>query len=315
MSTKSFFISYAHEDAPAAKRLANDLRSHGHSVWIDEEQIKSGDSLVEKIQEGINSSQNLIVLLSENSAKSTWVRQEIASAFQDDPAGSARRIIPVLLDSRAEVPLSLAKLKYIDFTTAESYFEGLKALSSLAADSEAERKRAALAKLIDVPDLAKELAKEVAEILGGGSSGAPPSGGNNSWEGRDYPQDDNLVVVVISFLDEMEPIFEGIKAAGEAHGLTVERVKDVPGDYRITDKIIEMLLRARFIVADLTFERPNVYFELGFARGLGKTVITTAREGTKLHFDVKDWTCTQYNDSRVLERQLKDRFAYEIGKA
>ncbi len=60
----------------------------------------------------------------------------------------------------------------------------------------------------------------------------------------------------------MDPIFEGIKAAGEAHGLRVERVKDVLGDYRITNKIIEMIHKARLIVADLTHERPNVYFEL-----------------------------------------------------
>ena len=75
-----------------------------------------------------------------------------------------------------------------------------------------------------------------------------------------------------------------------------------------------MIQKARLIVADLTHERPNVYFEVGYARGLGKTVITTAREGTNLHFDVKDWTCTFYNDSRVLERHLQERFAFELGK-
>ncbi len=112
----------------------------------------------------------------------------------------------------------------------------------------------------------------------------------------------------------MEPIFEGIKAAGQNHGLKVERVKDIPGDYRINDKIVQMIQAARIIVADLTHERPNVYFELGYSRGLGKTVVTIAREDTKLHFDVKDWTCFFYNDSRVVERFLDERFAYELGK-
>ena len=45
-------------------------------------------------------------------------------------------------------------------------------------------------------------------------------------------------------------------------GLEVKRVKDVPGDYRITDRIIRMIWEARLIVADLTYERPNVYFEI-----------------------------------------------------
>src|SRR5215472_8908980 len=67
-----------------------------------------------------------------------------------------------------------------------------------------------------------------------------------------------------------------------------ERVKDVQGDYRITETILAMIRQARFVVADLTHERPNVYFELGYARGLGKTVITLLRAGTIAHFDVRD---------------------------
>jgi nucleoside 2-deoxyribosyltransferase len=110
----------------------------------------------------------------------------------------------------------------------------------------------------------------------------------------------------------MDPIFEGIKEAGRALGLDVKRVKDLQGDYRITDQIIRMIRSARFIVADLSHERPNVYFELGYARGLGKTVITIAREGSTVHFDVKDWTYVPYVDSRVLEQDLKRRFEFEL---
>lgn len=127
--------------------------------------------------------------------------------------------------------------------------------------------------------------------------------------------DPKLVFVIIPFQDDMEPVFEGIKAAGDTFGLDVKRVKDVFGDYRITDQIIKMINSAKLIVADLTHERPNVYFELGYARGLGKTVITIAREDTNLHFDVKDWTCIQYTDSRILERDLRKRFKYELSKA
>lgn len=57
---------------------------------------------------------------------------------------------------------------------------------------------------------------------------------------------------------------------------------------------------------------PTCIFELGYARGLGKTVITIAREGTTVHFDVKDWTYIPYVDSRILERDLKKRFEFEL---
>ncbi len=94
-------------------------------------------------------------------------------------------------------------------------------------------------------------------------------------------------------------------------GLRAQRVKDVKGDYRITDQILKMIGQARLIVTDLTHERPNVYFELGYARGLGKTVVTLIRDGHKAHFDVQDWTYISYTDSRPLEDALRERFQYE----
>lgn len=116
----------------------------------------------------------------------------------------------------------------------------------------------------------------------------------------------------MAFVDDMEPVFEGIRDAAKAADLEAKRVKDVVGDYQISNKLIEMIHDSTIIVADLTHERPNVYFELGYARGIGKTVITTARDGTPLHFDVRDWTCTFYSDSRILERRLKERFVVEM---
>src|SRR5262249_49623408 len=122
----------------------------------------------------------------------------------------------------------------------------------------------------------------------------------------------NLVFAVMPFFDDMEPIFEGIAAAAASVGLEAKRVKDVLGDYRITDKIMEMILSSRFVVVDLTHERPNVYFELGYARASGKTVITIARRETQIHFDVKDWTYIPYIDTRTLERDLRERLKNEL---
>lgn len=119
------------------------------------------------------------------------------------------------------------------------------------------------------------------------------------------------VFVIILFSPDMEPVFEGIRAAGAKNNLKFARVIDLDEDYRIIDKIMEMIYNARLIVADLTHEKQNVYYELAVARTLGKRVITIAREGTKLHFFVRNRTCTFYNDSRVIEKYLTKRFAQE----
>jgi len=127
------------------------------------------------------------------------------------------------------------------------------------------------------------------------------------------PVDPKLVFVITAFKSDMEPVYEAIEAAVSNFSLSAKRVKDIVGDYRITDKILNLLSQAKYVVADLTHERPNVYFELGYARGLGKTVITTVRKGTTVHFDVKDWTYIEYDDSRTLERELMKRLKAEEG--
>ena len=92
-------------------------------------------------------------------------------------------------------------------------------------------------------------------------------------------------------------------------------MKDVVGDFQISTQMMNMIALARLVIADLTHERPNVYFELGYARGIRKDRSDLRRrEGTQIHFDVRDWTYIPYHDSRVLERRLVDRLKFEIEK-
>lgn len=130
---------------------------------------------------------------------------------------------------------------------------------------------------------------------------------------EDKPIDSNLLFVIMSYRDDMESVFKEITNAAAAKGLTAQRVKDDLGDYRITDRIIDMIKKAKFIVADLTYERPNVYFELGYARALGKTVLTTAKQDTDIHFDVKDWPYIPYEDEAQLNSELSTRLDKELG--
>jgi hypothetical protein len=106
----------------------------------------------------------------------------------------------------------------------------------------------------------------------------------------------------------MDPIFDAIAAAAAANGLRAQRLKDVLDDFRLTEQMMAMIRQARFVVADLTHERPNVYFELGYARGIDKRVVTIARAGAAVHVDVQGWVYLPYIDSRPLELELTARF-------
>jgi len=116
----------------------------------------------------------------------------------------------------------------------------------------------------------------------------------------------DLVFVLMAVKTEMDMIFEGIQEAGQFYNFNIQRIVDIPGDYKITDKILDSIENAILIIADLSFERPNVYFELGYARGKNKKIITIAKKNTVLHFDIKDWRCLLYSDSREIERQLRE---------
>jgi hypothetical protein len=295
------FLSYARSDAPMVERVARDLRSQGVALWMDRQDLIPGDAWLPQIEQAITSADFMLVFISAASLQSNWVRKEYEAAFQRQAKAGGTRLIPVLLE-RVALPPFLAAIQYVDLT--ESYLEGMqRLLRALQVVPVGPRPQ----EVVDPAKLAREVAGEVAKILGlEARSQASPIG---------QKTDPSLVFVIMAFSPDMEPIFEGIKDAGAAVGLSVKRVKDVQGDYRITDQIVRMIGEARFVVADLSHERPNVYFELGFARGLGKTVITIAREGTPIHFDVKDWTYIPYIDSRILERDLTKRLEFELSEA
>jgi hypothetical protein len=87
MKKYDFFISYASEDKEKyAVPLYNSLSQLGFKVWFDNTQIQLGDSLVEKIQEGIINSRYAIILLSENffNDKKVWTKKELDTFLMRD---------------------------------------------------------------------------------------------------------------------------------------------------------------------------------------------------------------------------------------
>jgi hypothetical protein len=76
---------------------------------------------------------------------------------------------------------------------------------------------------------------------------------------------------------------------------------------RIIPRIHEGIRRAAFVIADISEVRPNVYYEIGYAQGLGKQVIVTAKKGTLLPFDVADVPVLFWEGQEGLKEQLRKR--------
>ncbi len=87
------FISYSHMDVKYANTLYKLLKEEGCNVFMDRERNEAGEILSKKIEEGLNSSRELCLLLSKKSLKSNWVTTEWGAAWIQK-----KLIVPLLID-------------------------------------------------------------------------------------------------------------------------------------------------------------------------------------------------------------------------
>ncbi len=91
------FVSHRRGDAAEALRLAEELRRAGHSVWLDEWVMNIGDSIVQRMDEGLHGSAYLVLCYSDAGVMSPWISREWMSALARQLEGQDVRILPVML--------------------------------------------------------------------------------------------------------------------------------------------------------------------------------------------------------------------------
>jgi hypothetical protein len=87
----------------------------------------------------------------------------------------------------------------------------------------------------------------------------------------------------------MHDVHSAIKDECRKLALRAQRADENTGSAFVLREITELIERTEFIVCDLSDERPNVYYELGYAHGVGNEsndILLIVREGTILHFDI-----------------------------
>jgi nucleoside 2-deoxyribosyltransferase/DNA-directed RNA polymerase subunit RPC12/RpoP len=123
--------------------------------------------------------------------------------------------------------------------------------------------------------------------------------------------------VAMSFDKEMDSVWlNAIKPAIEKAGYRPYRIdKELHMD-RIDAKIIAEIKNSRFLVADVTSQKKGVYFEAGFALGLGLPVLWSVREADlkNVHFDTRQYNHIVWKDETDLHEQLYDFICAIIGK-
>jgi hypothetical protein len=118
-----------------------------------------------------------------------------------------------------------------------------------------------------------------------------------------------LVLVIMSYSDrpELDDAYYTFEQVTSELGYVCRKVSEANTEGRILPEILESIRRSAFVIVDLTELRPNVFYELGYADGLSKRVIVTARKGTELPFDVKDIPTIFWEGQSQLREGLKKR--------
>jgi nucleoside 2-deoxyribosyltransferase len=122
----------------------------------------------------------------------------------------------------------------------------------------------------------------------------------------------NQVFVVMKFGDQLlDSAYEGvIEPVIREFGLEPIRVDKLLDSGKINDQIIENIATSKYILADLTGERPNCYYEAGYAHALGKDVILTIMKNEKIHFDLSGNRFIQWATEADLRSNLRERFKF-----
>ena len=130
------------------------------------------------------------------------------------------------------------------------------------------------------------------------------------FKGRDFLVEEDLCFVLLPFREQFLRIYKDhIKPTLEDIGLTVMKSDDIFTTTEIIEDIWEYINKARVIVADVTGRNGNVFYELGLAHTVGKSVIILTQDESDVPFDLRHLRYFKYSDNekgwRILRRNLR----------
>lgn len=129
---------------------------------------------------------------------------------------------------------------------------------------------------------------------------------------KDKPKRKPFVFVIMPFSQDFRDIYElGIKPACAAAGAACERVDEQMFLENILERIYDQISKADLVVAEMTARNPNVFYEAGFAHGLGKPVILLTQNSDDIPFDLQHYPHIVYQKSIVtLKEQLERKIRW-----
>lgn len=118
---------------------------------------------------------------------------------------------------------------------------------------------------------------------------------NPVFRGRNFSVNNSSCFVLMPFSERLKPVYEDhIKKVVVSLGLECQRADDIFLNREIIEDIWESINQARILIADLTGKNPNVFYEVGVAHTVGKSVILITQRIEDVPFDLRHLRHIQY---------------------
>lgn len=137
---RDVFLSHRSTTKHVVRRLANDLGKQQLSTWVDEGEIRPGQSIPGAINQGLENSRYIGLVLTPDyfDSPSGWTDAEWHAALHTDPDNRKARLIPLLVEDCPYIPILLRHLRLIDLR-GRRYQQGLRELVSVLKDDQVPR--------------------------------------------------------------------------------------------------------------------------------------------------------------------------------
>jgi hypothetical protein len=108
------------------------------------------------------------------------------------------------------------------------------------------------------------------------------------------PRDSRLVSVMMPFSPQFENVYDAIKTAAAAAGMSCERADNIWEANEVIQDVFSLIYRCRIVVCDFTQQNPNVFYEAGIAHTLGRSVVPLSQNEHDVPFDLKHHRYLRY---------------------